>query len=109
MVLTAAAIVASVLECMYMSVSECLCRASGKLANLTIRSTAAACITHLQGHLIVDVRSSAHLLQDFFEGSCSAKHLWDLPWPCIWPRLPLGSRYQVPNLSPLGRIIDFID
>ena len=32
------------------------CRASGKLANLTIRSTAAACITHMQGHLTVEVR-----------------------------------------------------
>ena len=32
------------------------CRASGKLANLTIRSTAAACITHMQGHLTIEVR-----------------------------------------------------
>ncbi|CAK0735569.1 hypothetical protein CVIRNUC_000602 [Coccomyxa viridis] len=29
-------------------------RASGKLANLTIRSTAASCITHMQGHLTVE-------------------------------------------------------
>ena len=38
--------------------SSGMCRASGKLANLTICSTAAACITHLQGHLTVDVGSS---------------------------------------------------
>ena len=34
------------------------CRASGKLANLSVHSMASACITHRQGNLTVEVRAA---------------------------------------------------
>ncbi len=81
-----------------------MCRASGKLANLTIRSTAAACITHLQGHLIVDVRSSCHLMQCFWKAFFSAMQLCDLLRACVWLWHPLGRGLHVYILSSMGNI-----
>ena len=41
------------------------CRASGRVANLTIQSTANACITHRQGNLTVEVRMRCKLAASF--------------------------------------------